>query len=219
MKIVPLKGQRMFTIIPRQIATVVQNSYPVLADVQVTTGIPAQITIHLKERQPVLIWQQDGTTRWISADGVAFEPYGDSRELVTVIADGNPPTGKTNLTLAKQDQIKSLASVILKKDVQSDVVNTTVVQPKSFIDPQLIPAIQAVSKQVPAGVTLMYSPRYGLGWQDPQGWMVYFGMKPDDMPAKLNMYRTITAKLNEQGVKPSIISMENLYAPYYRTEQ
>lgn len=219
MNIAPLKGQRMLTIIPRQIATVVQNSFPVLVDVQVTTGIPATITIHLKERQPVMIWQQDGETRWISADGISFEPYGEARDLVTVTASGNPPTGKTNLTLAKQDQIKSLASLILRTDAEPDPANTTVVEPKSFIDPSLIPPIQAIAKQVPVGVTLNYHPRYGLGWQDPQGWMVYFGMNPNDMPAKLNMYRTITAKLTAQGVTPKLISMENLYAPYYRMEQ
>ncbi len=219
MNIAPLKGQRMLTIIPAQIAAVVQNSFPVLTDVKVSTGIPASITIHLEEREPVMIWEQDGEVQWISADGVAFEPYGESKNLVTIHASGNPPTGKTNLTLARQDQIKSLASMIFKNTSDESTRVPEVVEPKSFIDPVLLPSIEAIASQVPAGVELTYNPRYGLGWQDPQGWMVYFGMNPEDMPAKLNMYRTITAKLDEQGVTPSLISMENLYAPYYRMEQ
>ena len=219
MNIAPLKGQRMLTIIPNQIATVVQNSFPVLNSVEVSTGIPNSITIHLDERQPVLAWSQDGTTRWISADGVAFDPYGEAGDIVTIAAEGNPPTGKTNLTVAKQEQPKTLASIILKKEVaEADPEKITATPPKSFIDPSLIPAIKAIASQVPEGVTLTYHPRYGLGWQDPQGWMVYFGMNPDDMPAKLNMYRTIVDKLKAQGVTPSLISMEYLYAPYYRTK-
>lgn len=219
MNIAPLKGQRMLTIIPNQIATVVQNSFPVLSSVEVSTGIPNSITIHLNERQPVLAWQQDGTTRWISADGIAFEPYGDAGDIVTVSAAGNPPTGKTNLTVARQEQPKTLASIILKKEVgEADPEKITATPPKSFIDPSLIPSIQAIGSQVPEGVTLTYNPKYGLGWQDPQGWMVYFGMNPDDMPAKLNMYRTIVDKLKAQGVTPSLISMEYLYAPYYRNK-
>ncbi len=218
MNIAPLKGQRMLTIIPAQIASVVRNSFPVLVDVKVTTGIPASITIHLKEREPVMIWEQDGMTQWISADGVAFEPYGESRDLISVHASGNPPTGKTNLTLAKPDPVKSLASIIFKSEKESSAEVLPVVEPKSFIDPALIPPIKAIAVQVPEGVKLNYHPRYGLGWQDPGGWMVYFGMNPDDMPAKLNKYRNITAKLTAQGITPRIISMENLYAPYYRTE-
>jgi hypothetical protein len=217
--IIPLKGQRMLTIMPGQIATVIRNAFPVLADVQVTVGIPDSITVSLEERKPVLAWEQDDSTQWISADGIAFEPKGDAKDLVTIQANGNPPTGKTNLTLMQQDQTKSLASLIFTSAADKKS-KPAVLQPvKSFIDPQMIPAIQEIAKQVPAGVNLLYEPRYGLGWEDPQGWKVFFGMNPKDMPAKLNMYKTITAKLTAQGIHPTLISMENLYAPYYRSEQ
>jgi hypothetical protein len=217
--IIPLKGQRMLTIMPNQIATVIRNSFQVLADVQVTVGIPDSITIHLEERKPVLAWDQDGATQWISADGIAFEPKGEAKDLVTISASGNPPSGKTNLSLMQQEQTKSLASLIFKSATDKKSQPATLLAVKSFIDPQIIPAIQEMSKQVPAGVNLIYQPRYGLGWEDPQGWKVFFGMNPKDMPAKLNMYKTITAKLSAQGIHPTLISMENLYAPYYRSEQ
>lgn len=218
MDITPLQGQRMLTLVPDQIAAVVQNSFPVLMDVEVTTGIPNTVTIHLKEREPVLVWQQGDTTRWISSDGVAFDPQGDASGLVTVQAEGYPPTGKTNLTAAIQEQPKSLASIITKKDTATLTGKIQLNTPKSFIDPSLIPAIQAIGKQIPEGVSLIYNPNYGLGWRDPQGWMVYIGMDPENMPEKMNIYRVITQKLTAKGITPSLISMENLYAPYYRTK-
>ena len=219
MNIAPLKGQRMLTIIPNQIATVVQNSFPVLNSVEVRTGIPNSITIHLDERQPVLAWSQDGTTRWISADGVAFDPYGEAGSIVTIAAEGNPPTGKTNLTVAKQEQPKTLASIILKKEVaEADPEKITATPPKSFIDPSLIPAIQAIASQVPEGVHADLPPPLRPGLAGSAGLDGLLRNESDDMPAKLNMYRTIVDKLKAQGETPSLISMEYLYAPYYRME-
>ena len=39
-QLVPINGQRMLTILPAQIARVVQNAYPVLSDVKVSLGFP-----------------------------------------------------------------------------------------------------------------------------------------------------------------------------------
>ena len=218
-QLVPMNGQRMLTILPAQIAHVVQNAYPVLSDVKVSLGFPGVVYVRVQERVPVLQWQQGGTTQWISADGIAFEPKGEAEDLVTVSAAGAPPTGKINLTLVSQQNRKSLASLIIKPEDLVDPLAQPLNPPRTFMDPQMIPAIQAMAKQIPEGVQLEYHPTYGLGWTDPQGWNVFFGLDPNDMPQKLNMYREIIAKLKARGEKPALISMENLYAPYYRMEQ
>ncbi len=212
----PLKGQRLLAITPDQISRVIRNTYPVLADVKVSIGLPNIIVVKLVEREPVLQWVQDGELKWISAEGIAFDPKGEANELVTIHAAGAPPSGKGNLTLVKQDSRKSLASIVFKAGAEQDI---SVAQAKVFMDPAMIPAINQIAKQVPKGVELVYHPIYGLGWTDPKGWKVYFGMNPNDMAAKLNMYQQITQKLTGQGIKPKLISMENLYAPYYRTEK
>jgi len=36
---------------------------------------------------------------------------------------------------------------------------------------------------------------------------------------KMLMYETIVHKLGEQGIQPSIVSVEFLHAPYYRLEE
>ncbi len=217
-QIVPMNGQRILMILPQQIERVVQNAFPVLSEVKVSIGLPGVVYVHVEERIPALQWVQDGETQWISADGIAFEPKGEADDLVTVYAEGAPPTGKLNLTLARQDTRKSLASLILKPESLVDPLNEPINQPRAFMEPSMIPAIQAIATQVPDGVQLQYHPTYGLGWTDPEGWQVFFGLDPSNMPAKLNMYRQIVANLKKDDIKPSLISMENLYAPYYRTE-
>lgn len=216
--VLPVKGQKILTVTPRPIEKLIKNAYPVVEDVDVTIGWPASIHIKVTERVPVLAWDKDGVTRWISADGVAFEPRGEAEGLVTVYAEGNPPSGGYNLSMAKQDTSKPLASLSLMFfKTNSDEVAE--VPAEIFIAPEMIPVMQEMAKQVPEGVAMVYHPRYGIGWTDPKGWEVYFGMQPTEMPQKLAAYNEIVKKLSNKGVQPELISMENLYAPYYRTEQ
>ena len=79
------------------------------------------MSIHVKERVPVSVWSQDDVTRWISADGVAFEPKGEAEGLVSISAAGNPPSGSYNMNVLQQEGKKSLASMVLPAKKQSDV--------------------------------------------------------------------------------------------------
>jgi hypothetical protein len=40
-----------------------------------------------------------------------------------------------------------------------------------------------------------------------------------DIETRMNIYQSLSDKLAEKGVKPSIISVEFIDAPYYRTER
>lgn len=215
--IVPVTGQKILGVVPGPIEKVIKNAYPVIEEVDVVVGWPSTLSIHIKEREPVLVWKQDDTVRWISAEGIAFEPKGEAEELVTITAAGNPPSSGYNLNVLHQESKKSLASLVLKVPTELDESEEASVP--VFIDPELIPAIQEMANQAPAGVPLVYSPMYGIGWFDANGWKVFFGMQPKEMPQKLAAYQVIVEKLISQDIHPKLISMENLYAPYYRTEQ
>jgi hypothetical protein len=65
---------------------------------------------------------------------------------------------------------------------------------------------------------MQYDPSFGLGWQDPQGWMVFFGRNTSEITTKLLEYQTIIAALQERNITPALISLENLHAPFYRLE-
>lgn len=217
--ILPVKGQNILTVTPESIEKVIKNTFPVVEDVQVVVGWPSSITINVIERVPVLIWDQDNLTRWISADGVAFEPKGEVEGLITIFASGNPPSVGYNLNLVQQENKKPLASLSLPGSQQSKAEEIKEIPTQIFIDPQIIPAIQKMAEQAHQGVNLVYSPTYGIGWVDTNGWQVYFGMQSDEMPQKLAAYAVIVEKLLKKDIHPALISMENLYAPYYRTEQ
>jgi hypothetical protein len=62
---------------------------------------------------------------------------------------------------------------------------------------------------------LYFHPLHGLSYPDGRGWRGYFGMGTD-MPHKLAVYETITQNLTSRGIYPSVISVENPKAPFYR---
>jgi hypothetical protein len=55
-----------------------------------------------------------------------------------------------------------------------------------------------------------------MGWQDPRGWSVYFGQNTQDIPMKLAAYQTIEDTFTQQGIQPTLISVEYLDAPFYK---
>ena len=92
--------------------------------------------------------------------------------------------------------------------------NTT---PRTTAD--FVEAIISLTTTVPEGSQLQYHPQFGLGWHDPQGWMVYFGQDTTNIDSKLTEYQNILSELNQLGVTPALISLEFVHAPFYRMEQ
>ena len=58
----------------------------------------------------------------------------------------------------------------------------------------------------------------GLGWKDARGWDVFVGQKLEGINDKMVMYETIVRELEKQGISPTLVSVEFLHAPYYRTD-
>jgi hypothetical protein len=76
--------------------------------------------------------------------------------------------------------------------------------------------MSGLAKDIPAGMPMTYDPVYGMGWQDPRGWNVYFGQDAKDISMKKNVYQAIVDTLLLQGVQPTLISVEYLNAPFYK---
>ena len=85
-----------------------------------------------------------------------------------------------------------------------------------IISAEMVQAILTLSKQAPVDTIILYDSEHGLGWQDPQGWKVYFGSSPEDMELRLTMYEVMVALFKERGITPVLVSLEYLHAPYYR---
>ena len=183
-------GQPIFAAIPSQIETNLRTAFPDLAGVSVQVGLPNHIYVNVVERAPVLIWSQGDKITWIDANGVSFTPRGNVPGLIPIASNGNPP------------------------QVPGDPKKLVYDQP--FISPAMVQAIQTLAPQVPAGSPMIYDPKYGMGWQDPRGWSVYFGQNTQDIPMKLKVYQAILDTITKQGVQPTLISVEYLDTPFYK---
>ena len=137
------------------------------------------------------LWSQDGQSVWVDAEGFAFAPRGDAQNLISVIATGAPPT-PAGIDPAQTIGAHRLLSI------------------------ELVSAITALSPSIPEGASLVFDPQYGLGWNDPKGWKVYFGQSYGDTPLKLQVYQGILTYLGEQNLQPTMISVEYPDAPFYR---
>lgn len=87
-----VEGRSVFTLDPEQIKMDLQLTYPGLTDVRVDVFWPAQVSVKIDERTPVLAWNYQGHVRWVDSQGVAFEPHGSGKGIITVRATGLPPT-------------------------------------------------------------------------------------------------------------------------------
>jgi len=183
-------GQSIITAIPSQIERNLRTAFPDLADVSVQVGFPNRIHVNVVERTPLLLWSQGDKITWIDSNGVSFMPRGNVQGLIPIASNGNPPK--------------------LPGDPKQSVYD----QP--FIDPAMVQAITTLYPQVPAGSPMIFDPKYGMGWQDPRGWSVYFGQNTEDIPMKQKVYQAILDTITKQGIHPTLISVEYLDAPFYK---
>jgi hypothetical protein len=81
---------------------------------------------------------------------------------------------------------------------------------------ELVNAVLALAPAVPAGSTLTFDSANGLGWTDSRGWKAYFGTSAQDMPLKIQVYRSLVDSLISKNKIPEYINVAYADAPYYR---
>ncbi len=82
------------------------------------------------------------------------------------------------------------------------------------IDPEVIAAATALKTLLPQVSGWAYDKEHGLGFQDPHGWMGYFG-HGGDVDLKVEVYNALVRAMEADGITASIVSVENPAAPYY----
>jgi hypothetical protein len=185
-----LVGEPVFLAVPGQIEANLRATYLDLEAVDVHVRFPNKIVVEVVERTPVLAWYQDGALAWLDVHGIAFPPRGAVEGLIPVSASGTPPQAPSGME--------------------------TPFYERPFIDPQMVQAMLALSGYLPAGVPMIFDPQYGMGWQDPRGWMIYFGQNTAEIPMKLATYQAIVETLTAREIQPTLISVEYLDAPFYK---
>ncbi len=190
-----LVGRSILFAKPDEMEASVRAAFPEFLDVKVSVNIPDMVTLTVRERTPVIAWQYRDSLTWIDSQGVNFTPRGSAENVVPVMAFGQPESQVQNFDPLNLDKTTPL-----------------------FIAPETVLAIQSLQPYVPAGAMMIYEPQYGLGWQDPRGWQVFFGVTGRDIPLKLQVYQTIVDTLSQRGIVPALISVEYPDAPFYRME-
>jgi hypothetical protein len=83
------------------------------------------------------------------------------------------------------------------------------------IDPVVVVNALELTVALPSGTRLIFDAGHGLGMMDPGGWMVYFGTS-GNVEQKLDVYRRLIESLDARGIRPGMVSVENIAQPYYR---
>ena len=189
-------GKSIIFVNPATLEEDLKAAFPELVNISVETEVPNKVVVNLVERRPVLAWQQDGQTFWIDENGLAYLPHGE---------------GGPSITVQGSDLLSVAAPISDTLDIEEDNIQSLPVE--------LVNAILILSPEAPENTPIVHDSEHGLGWLDPGGWQVYFGSSDEDMDLKLKVYTKTYKRLKKAGIRPALISVEHVHAPYYRLER
>jgi cell division protein FtsQ len=213
-----LENHSIIEIDPAQVQDTLYTAYPELINVHVSVGMPNAVDVSAEERQPVLAIQQGDQLMWVDASGVLFPARGDAGKLRTIQAKDGLPLAPVPLTEAQQAAQEASSTEGDNAAAQAAAKPVPVTGPVR-IDPTVLTALDELGKKLPAETQLVYSKQDGLGWKAAQGWQVFIGKDLSNFEAKYAMYQQVASYLKKQGLQPSLVSVEQLNAPYFRSEQ
>jgi hypothetical protein len=207
--VVMASAKSIFTLDRSAAIAAITTAFPEFSSVRLSISFPNGVALTVKERQPILAWAANGTTQWIASDGVVMPARGDAGSLLTIQSAVAAPAAPAESTAAAADT---------STDSSADTTAAAVATGPSYIDPQILSAAIAMSAQLPSGASLVYDPVSGMGWQDPAGYSVFFGLDLSNIALKQAEYQAIIQRLQAQGITPTLISVANVDSPFYRTE-
>jgi cell division septal protein FtsQ len=188
-----IAGQPAFLLVPSKLERQLRLTFPEITYAKVDVALPNFVSVNVIERKPVIRWEQGASFTWISEDGVAFRPRGEAPGLISVLALSAPPT---------------------EGNISPDSLT-----PAPFISSDMVRAIKGLANHVPPGAVVLYDASFGLGWNDPRGWKVYFGTNASDVELKMRVYESMVNSLAERGIRPALINVTYPTAPYYRMSE
>ncbi len=207
------------------IKTRVSQVLPELKDIRVSVDLPATISITLGERKPALAWEYNNEVSWIDTDGILIPVQGDGGELLTILADVPPPVWDIT---ERKEIIKAYAAagVQFERHSKSGSSSTTEKQETVYmgnmqqVEPVVLATAVQLSLMMPVGAQLIYNQDHGFGWNDQlQNLTVYIGQDLNYLDVKMNEYSAILIALQKDGIRPGMISLEHVHAPFYRLER
>jgi len=99
LSVLDIYGLQIFTLEPKEISQIIHQYFPELRNIQVKLSLPAQVSIRVVERQPMIAWQLKNDLLWIDSEGFLIPARGEINQMLTIQADALPSyrlTGKDN---------------------------------------------------------------------------------------------------------------------------
>ncbi|MGB1250145.1 MAG: cell division protein FtsQ/DivIB, partial [Candidatus Promineifilaceae bacterium] len=193
-----LQGAHIFAIEPDVAATLI-NAIPGVLSAQVELRWPDDMDIIIKEDTPVITWNEAGQEYWVNADGALVPAFGQSFDLMKIIAE--VPAAAAPL-------------IIETSNPEQDQEDNGPVTYYRFVPHEVMDGAIQLQTLLPELAVLTYKPSGGLHYLDPQGWTAKFGT--GDMHVKVATYHAMVAMLNEQGVRPEYIDVSIAAKPVYK---
>ncbi len=151
---------------------------------------------------------------WVDTEGYLIPARGTAPQLLTILAN-SMPVYQLDHDLRDDGAVKIIQDKSISKPGVSDLAFFS---QSKHLDSNLLVGVLQLNAWMPEESTLLYQKQRGLGWEDVRGWDVFVGSKLDSINDKMVMYETIVRNLEEQGINPTLVSVEFLYAPYYRVD-
>ena len=225
-------GQPVFSLDANQLRQKLAQAFPEFSAVAVQIGLPNSILVTVTERKPVLTWQQDSKTSLVDANGVAFPLRTGAKPGPgpLVQAKDSPPSVPLPVSISPSEiptDILSRHPELVEGLSKNETLPPTA--SRQLMSPDMVTAILTLAPTAPQGTLLVYDAQHGLGWKDKRGWDIYFGDAVDSegtqsrvlstIANKLQVYKALVKYLQAQKIQPVLISVEHVYAPYFRVEQ
>ncbi len=206
--------QRIFMLSPLVLKETITKNFPEFSNVQVSLSFPAKVSVRVEERQPYLTWNYQGKNLWVDAEGYLLPGRGSSDIALIIESNEKPPFYIPEESIILQGE-KRLRKTVVAKGENDTLALFNVYQK---IDPVTYQAIKELNQLLPEQGIILYDTRRGLGWNDVRGFQAYVGSDLQEITAKMNMIDEIVKTLIKAAVVPTLISVEQINAPYYRLD-
>lgn len=184
-----IAGYHILWVDPGQVAEQVAAS-PSLSFAQVIVQWPARVVILVREREPALIWEQQGAGYWVDVNGNLMLMRSELPNLVRVVNEGEEIPFQCPGPACEEEGAISIQSAVVLGALQLKTL-------RSSID------------------MLYYDTTRGLSFNDDRGWRAYLGVGTD-MDYKLQVYEQLAANLLGRGLQPLLIDVSRPDSPFYR---
>jgi len=161
------------------------EEFPSLENVQVSCSLPSDCRISVVERQPRVLWSDQGEEWWIDEEGAIFGVQEEAGEAAHEAARKWVVRGP--LPRADDGSLDERVRVALTE-------------------------LWASGADIPT--EFAYDPGRGLSFVDQRGWQVIVG-QGSGMEERLAALEQLTAHLESSGITPSFVDVRFPHAPYY----